>query len=66
MILSKKPMTKVLISLRRCAGWSAPLLFANIEDRFSHVEAQIIVLCIPVFYKFCLFGLILYVSVNIK
>ena len=33
--------TKVLIRLRRCAGWSVPLLFANPEDRFSHVEANI-------------------------
>ena len=24
-----------------CAGWSAPLLFANTKDRFSRVEAQI-------------------------
>ena len=29
MILSKKRTTKTLISLRGCAGWSAPLLFAN-------------------------------------
>ena len=29
MILSSKRITKVLISLRECAGWSAPLLFAN-------------------------------------
>ena len=29
--LSKKRITKVLIRLRRCAGWSAPLLFANLR-----------------------------------
>ena len=29
MILSNKWKTKALISLRWCAGWSAPLLFAN-------------------------------------
>ena len=29
MILSSKRITKALISLRGCAGWSAPLLFAN-------------------------------------
>ena len=29
MILSKKRITEALIRLRRCAGWSAPLLFAN-------------------------------------
>ena len=29
MILSIKQITKALIRLRGCAGWSAPLLFAN-------------------------------------
>ena len=29
MFLSKKRMTKALIRLRGCAGWSAPVLFAN-------------------------------------
>ena len=29
MILSKKRITKALIRLRGCAGWSAPVLFAN-------------------------------------
>ena len=29
MILSKKWKTKALIRLRGCAGWSAPVLFAN-------------------------------------
>ena len=28
-IVSKKRLTKALVSLRGCAGWSAPLLFAN-------------------------------------
>ena len=28
MIISKKRITKALISLRGCAGWSAPSLFA--------------------------------------
>ena len=28
-ILCNERITKALISLRRCAGWSAPLLFAN-------------------------------------
>ena len=40
MILSKKRITKALIRLRGCAGWSAPVLFANPEDRFSHVETN--------------------------
>ena len=29
MILSEKRITKALIRLRGCAGWSAPVLFAN-------------------------------------
>ena len=29
MILSNKPITKALISLWVCTGWSAPLLFTN-------------------------------------
>ena len=29
MILSTKRITKGLIRLRRCAGWSVPVLFAN-------------------------------------
>ena len=37
MILCTKRITKALIRLRRCAGWSAPVLFAKIEDRLSHV-----------------------------
>ena len=36
-IYANKRITKALIRLRRCAGWSAPLLFANPEDRFSRV-----------------------------
>ena len=42
MILSNKSITKALIRLRGCAGWSAPLLFSNLEDRFSRMEAHII------------------------
>ena len=41
MILSKTRITKALIRLHGCAGWSAPVLFANPEDRFSRVEAHI-------------------------
>ena len=29
MVLSKKRITKALIRLRRCTGWSAPVLFTN-------------------------------------
>ena len=43
MILSKKQITKALISLQEGAGWSAPLLFANLEGRFSRFKAHIIV-----------------------
>ena len=45
MILSNKRITKALISLHICAGWSAPLLFENYEDRFSSVKA--IFICTP-------------------
>ena len=33
MILSYKGIKKALIRLRECAGWSAPLLFANPRKR---------------------------------
>ena len=32
-----------LITLRGCAGCSAPLLFANPKDRFSRLEAHIVI-----------------------
>ena len=41
MILSSKRITKVLISLRGCAGWSASLLFTTPGDRFCGDEAHI-------------------------
>ena len=41
MILPKTRITKALIRLRGCAGWSAPVLFANPEDSFSRAEAQL-------------------------
>ena len=31
MILPNKRITKALIRLRVCAGWSAPVLFANLQ-----------------------------------
>ena len=37
MVLCKKRITKVLIRLRGCAGWSAPVLFPNPRRHvFSH------------------------------
>ena len=37
MVLSKKRVTKALTRLRRCAGWSAPVLFAKTHRQvFSH------------------------------
>ena len=39
-ILSMKRTTKVLIRLRRCAGWSAPLLFAYGLNRFPRYVAH--------------------------
>ena len=47
MILSKKRITKALIRLRGWAGWSVPVLFANPEDRFSHVEAHFLSILWP-------------------
>ena len=41
-ILSEQWTTKALIRLRRCTGWSAPLLFACGKNRFSHDVAHII------------------------
>ena len=40
MTLSKEQITQALIRLQRCAGLSAPLLFPNSEEGFSHVDAQ--------------------------
>ena len=42
MILSNRWITKVLARQWGCAGWSAPLLFASTEDRFSLINAQMI------------------------
>ena len=42
MMHSEKRITKALIRLHGCAGWSAPVLFANPKDRFSRFEAQIV------------------------
>ena len=42
MIISKKRIAKALIILQM-RSLSAPLLFANPEDRFSRVEAHIFV-----------------------
>ena len=39
--LSKKQITKALISLRGCAGWSASCCSQTPEDRFSRVEAHL-------------------------
>ena len=41
MLHSNTRMTKALIRLRGCAGWSVPLLFTiSTADRFSRVEAS--------------------------
>ena len=42
MMLSKKRITKVLVRLRGCTGWSAPELFEKkTEGRFSRVDAHL-------------------------
>ena len=42
MLLSKRRITKALIRLRGCAGWSAPVLFANPQRQVFSCEAQFI------------------------
>ena len=46
-ILPRQRTTKTLIKLHRCAGWSAPLLFAYGINRFSHDEALIKLIHVP-------------------
>ena len=41
MILSNKQITKALIRMCGCAGWSAPLLFTNHRRQVSRIEAHI-------------------------
>ena len=41
MMLFRKRITKELISLCRYIGLTAPWLFANSEDRFYRVQAQL-------------------------
>ena len=43
-ILSKQQTTRVLFRLRRCAGWSAPLLFAYGKNRFPHDVAHTVMI----------------------
>ena len=38
MLLSNKRLTKALIRLRGCAGWSAPVLFANLQRQISRAH----------------------------
>ena len=45
-ILSRQWTTKALIRLRKCAGWSAPLLFAYGKSRFCHDMTHIILGCV--------------------
>ena len=42
MIFSIKGITKVLISLCACEGWSAPLFVANSQRQVSCVQAHIL------------------------
>ena len=46
-VLSKKQITMALIRLRGCAGWSAPVLFANSRRQVSHVNAHTLAICFP-------------------
>ena len=44
MIISNKQLTKALIKLHECTDWSAPLLFAQSDDRFLRVDAIVQIL----------------------
>ena len=50
MILCNKRITKALIRMRGCAGRSAPLLFANTEDRVSRVQ-HLFFTFLPIMYQ---------------
>ena len=66
MILFNKRITKALINLRGCAGWSALLLFSQTpKDRFSRVEAQIIFAFDFIIVKITSNNLILYTRYEI-
>ena len=41
MILSSKRIRRAIVSLRRCTGWSAPMLFSTPENFICHKEAHI-------------------------
>ena len=45
MILSKRRLTKALISLCGCTGWSAPLLFANHRMHVFSCRGPIMISC---------------------
>ena len=47
MILLKKQTTKLLMRLRGCASWSAPLLLQITQDRFSQSRSD----CFMSFYQ---------------
>ena len=46
MILLKKQITKLLMTLRVCTGWSAPLLYKSPKTVFS-VAVQLIYVILP-------------------
>ena len=43
MVLPKQRITKALISLRGCAGWSVPLLFTNPQRQVSLRRGPLII-----------------------
>ena len=74
-ILPRQRTIKVLIRLRGCVGWSAPLLFAHGINRFSHDVAQITIkqdnqLSLPTRWCQCLSSwkqcIKLHVDINVK
>ena len=53
MVLSKKGITKALIRLCGCAGWSAPLLFPNIERQVFLHRGPIVNISLPINFNIC-------------
>ena len=46
MVLFKKRITKALIRLRGCAGWSAPVLFTNLRRQVFSCQGPFVNTCI--------------------
>ena len=63
MILSNKRITKALIRLRGCAGWSAPLLFANPRRQVFSRRRRYYYVIYTILYYTILYYTILYYTI---